>query len=211
VKDSFVLKISPKLDLASTAPLLCAGITTYSPLKHWGVKKGQKVGIVGIGGLGHMGIKFARAFGAHTVAITHSAHKVAEAKRLGAHDVILSSDPEQMKKHASTFDFILNTVSASINFADYLNLLKREGTFTLVGVPDKPDALHSFPLIMNRRSLAGSLIGGIKETQEMLDFCAKHKITSDIEMIHAQDVNTAYDRVVKGDVKYRFVIDINTL
>ena len=212
VNQDFVLHISDKLDLAAAAPLLCAGITTYSPLKHWNVSKGDKVGIVGLGGLGHMAIKFAHAFGAHVVLFTTSPGKTDDAKRIGADDVVISKNPEEMDKHIASFDFILSTVAASHNLDAYTALLKRDGTLCLVGVPDQP---HPSPaignLIFKRRSIAGSLIGGIKETQEMLDFCAEHAITSDIEMIPIQQINEAYERVLKSDVKYRFVIDIASL
>ena len=212
VDEGFVLHISDKLDLAAVAPLLCAGITTYSPLRHWNVSKGHKVGIVGLGGLGHMGVKLAHAFGAHTVLFTTSPDKVADAKRLGADEVVISKDPAQMKQHLQSFDFILNTVAAPHDLDQFLSLLKRDGTMCLVGVPDSP---HPSPnvgnLIFKRRALAGSLIGGIKETQEMLDFCAEHNITSDIELIPIQDINTAYERMLKSDVKYRFVIDMKSL
>jgi len=212
VDQNFVLSISPKLDLAATAPLLCAGITTYSPLKHWNVSKGQKVGIVGLGGLGHMGLKFSHALQAHTVLFTTSANKTEDALRLGANEVVISKDSEAMNKHANSFDFILNTVSASHNLDSFTGLLKRDGTMCLVGVPE-----HAHPspnvgnLIFKRRQIAGSLIGGIKETQEMLDFCAEHNIVSDIEMISASQINEAYDRMLKSDVKYRFVIDNSTM
>ncbi|MCX7106914.1 MAG: NAD(P)-dependent alcohol dehydrogenase [Methylococcales bacterium] len=212
VNQDFVLHISAKLDLAAAAPLLCAGITTYSPLKHWNVSKGDKVGIVGLGGLGHMAIKFAHAFGAHVVLFTTSPGKTEDAKRIGADDVVISKNPEEMDKHIASFDFILSTVAASHNLDAYTALLKRDGTLCLVGVPDQP---HPSPaignLIFKRRSIAGSLIGGIKETQEMLDFCAEHAITSDIEMIPIQQINEAYERVLKSDVKYRFVIDLASL
>jgi uncharacterized zinc-type alcohol dehydrogenase-like protein len=212
VNQDFVLHISGKLDLAAAAPLLCAGITTYSPLKHWNVSKGDKVGVVGLGGLGHMAIKFAHAFGAHVVLFTTSPGKTEDAKRIGADDVVISKNPEEMDKHIASFDFILSTVAASHNLDAYTALLKRDGTLCLVGVPDQP---HPSPaignLIFKRRSIAGSLIGGIKETQEMLDFCAEHAITSDIEMIPIQQINEAYERVLKSDVKYRFVIDLASL
>ena len=211
VRESFCLKISPKLSLAAAAPLLCAGITTYSPLRHWNVTKGQKVGIVGLGGLGHMGVKFAASFGAHVVVITTSESKKEDAKRLGAHEVIVSKNPDELKKHASSFDFILDTVSADHNINALLALLRIDGKMVLVGVPEKPAPISAFALIGNRRSLAGSGIGGIKETQEMLDYCAEHNITSDIEMIPIQEINKAYQRMVKGDVKYRFVIDMKSL
>ncbi len=212
VNQKFVLKVSEKLDPAGVAPLLCAGITTYSPLRHWKIGKGQKVGIVGLGGLGHMGLKFAHAFGAETVLFTTSENKIADAKRLGADQVVISKDPEQMSKHANSFDFILNTVAASHNLDAFTSLLKLNGTMCLVGVPEHP---HPSPnignLIFGRRSIAGSLIGGLKETQEMLDFCAKHNIVSDIEMISMSEINEAYTRMVKSDVKYRFVIDMASL
>jgi alcohol dehydrogenase (NADP+) len=193
------------------APLLCAGITTYSPLRHWNVGKGQKVGVVGLGGLGHMGVKFAHAFGAHVVLFTTSANKTADAKRLGADEVVISKNNEEMQKHAGSFNFILDTVSADHDLNAYLQLLKLDGTLLLVGAPEKPAAVSAFNLIMKRRRLAGSAIGGIRETQEMLDFCGKHGITSDIELIPIQKVNDAYERLLKSDVKYRFVIDMASL
>ena len=212
VQQDFVLKISDKLDLAAVAPLLCAGITTYSPLRHWNVGKGDKVGIVGLGGLGHMGVKFTHAFGAYTVLFTTSPGKTEDAHKLGADEVVISKNPEAMEKHTGSFDFILNTVAASHNLDQYLSLLKRDGTMCMLGVPDRP---HPSPnigtLIFKRRSLAGSLIGGIKETQEMLDFCAEHNITSDIEMIQMRQIDQAYERMLKSDVKYRFVIDMASL
>ncbi|MBX3034849.1 MAG: NAD(P)-dependent alcohol dehydrogenase [Bdellovibrionaceae bacterium] len=211
VRESFALRISPKLELAAVAPLLCAGITTYSPLRHWKAGPGKKVGIVGLGGLGHMGVKFARSFGAHVVLFTTSPGKVEDAKRLGAHEVVISKDPKQMNEHAGTFDFILDTVSGPHDLNAYIHLLKRDGTMTLVGLPDKPPELPAFGLVMQRKSLAGSLIGGIKETQEMLDYCADHGITSDIEMIPIQKINEAYERMMRSDVKYRFVIDLASL
>ncbi|MCV9933193.1 NAD(P)-dependent alcohol dehydrogenase [Flavobacterium sp. LS1R47] len=211
VDESFVLHISDKLDLAGVAPLLCAGITTYSPLKHWKVGSGQKVGIVGIGGLGHMGIKIAKAMGAHVVVFTTSLSKTEDAKRLGADEVVLSSDPEEMKKHARSLHFILDCVSAQHDIDAYLNLLRVDGTLTLVGAPMDPLPVTSFSLILGRRSFSGSLIGGIAETQEMLDFCAKHNIVADIELIGVNDVNNAYERLLKGDIKYRFVIDMASL
>jgi len=211
VDEDFVLKVSPKADLKAVAPLLCAGITTYSPLRHWKVGPGQKVGVVGLGGLGHMGVKLARSFGAHVVVFTTSERKREDAKRLGAHDVILSSKPEQMGAHEGTFDFILDTVSAPHDLNPYLGLLKRDGTMVLVGVPDKEPSLQVFNLIGGRRSLAGSLIGGIAETQEMLDYCAEKGIVSDVEIIPIQKINEAYERMIKGDVKYRFVIDLKSL
>jgi alcohol dehydrogenase (NADP+) len=211
VDEAYVLRVSKKLDPAGTAPLLCAGITTYSPLRHWKVGKGQKVGIVGLGGLGHMGVKFAHAFGAHVVLFTTSPNKTADAKRLGADEVVISKNAEEMQKHAGSFNFILDAVSAEHDMNAYLQLLRRDGTMTLVGAPEKPSPIYSFNLLMGRRSLAGSAIGGIRETQEMLDFCAEHGITSDIERIPIQQINQAYERLLRGDVKYRFVIDIASL
>lgn len=211
VDEDFVLKISPKADLKAVAPLLCAGITTYSPLRHWKVGPGQKVGVVGLGGLGHMGVKLASSMGAKVVVFTTSEKKREDAKRLGAHDVILSTKPEQMSAHAGTFDFILDTVSAPHDINAYLELLRRDGTMVLVGVPDKAPELQAFSLIGGRRSIAGSLIGGIAETQEMLDYCAEKGIVSDVEVIPIQKINEAYERMIKGDVKYRFVIDLKSL
>jgi uncharacterized zinc-type alcohol dehydrogenase-like protein len=211
VDEAFVLKASDKLDLAGTAPLLCAGITTYSPLRHWNVRKGQKVGIVGLGGLGHMGVKFANAFGAHVVLFTTSTNKTADALRLGAHEVVVSKTAGEMQKHAASFDFILDTVSAEHDLNAYIALLKRDGTLTLVGAPPMPLPVASFGLIFGRHQLAGSGIGGIRETQEMLDFCAEHGITADIELIRMQQINEAYERLLKSDVKYRFVIDMASL
>jgi uncharacterized zinc-type alcohol dehydrogenase-like protein len=211
VTEGFVLRIPANLNLAAAAPLLCAGITTYSPLKHWKVGPGQKVGIVGLGGLGHMGVKFAKAFGAHVVLFTTSPGKVADGHRLGAHEVVVSTDAAQMAAQAGTFDFILDAVSAAHDINAYLNLLKRDGNLTLVGAPEKPLPVSAFPLLMRRRSLSGSLIGGLPETQEMLDFCGQHNITSDVEMIRMDQINGAYERMLKSDVKYRFVIDLATL
>ncbi len=211
VDENYVLRVPNGLDPAGTAPLLCAGITTYSPLRHWNVGKGQKVGIVGLGGLGHMGLKFAKAFGANVALFTTSPKKTSDAVRLGADEVIVSTDPSAMEKHAGGFDFILDAVSAEHDLNAYLRLLKRDGTLTLVGAPEKPSPVSSFNLIMGRRSLAGSAIGGIRETQEMLDFCGEKGITSDIELIRIQQINEAYERLLKGDVKYRFVIDIASL
>ncbi len=211
VDEAFVLRVSDKLNLAAAAPLLCAGITTYSPLRHWNVRKGQKVGIVGLGGLGHMGVKFAHAFGAHVVLFTTSAGKTADALRLGASEVVISKNEAEMQKHLNSFDFILDTVSAEHNVAAYLDLLKLDGTMTMVGAPPNPLPLPVANLLFRRRSLAGSIIGGIRETQEMLDFCAQHGITSDIETIGIQQVNEAYERLLKSDVKYRFVIDMASL
>jgi uncharacterized zinc-type alcohol dehydrogenase-like protein len=211
VREEFVLRIPANLDPAATAPLLCAGITTYSPLRHWKVGPGQKVGIVGLGGLGHMGVKFARAFGAHVVLFTTSPGKTADALRLGAHEVVVSKDETQMAAQAGSFDFILDAVSAQHDIGAYINLLKRDGNLTLVGAPEKPLSVAAFPLIFKRRSFSGSLIGGLPETQEMLDFCGKHNITSDIEIIRMDQINEAYERMLKSDVKYRFVIDMTSL
>ncbi len=209
--ERFVLRIPENLDIAGAAPLLCAGITTYSPMRHWGVKEGQKVGVVGLGGLGHMGVKFARAFGAHVVVFTTSPNKKDDALRLGANDVVVSRNADEMQAHANTFDFILDTVSAQHNIDAYLELLAPNGTLVLVGAPPEPLSVSAFSLIAGRRSLAGSNIGGIRETQEMLDFCGRHNITSDVEVISIQDVNDAYERMAKSDVKYRFSIDMATL
>jgi uncharacterized zinc-type alcohol dehydrogenase-like protein len=211
VTEDFVLRIPANLNLAAVAPLLCAGITTYSPMRHWKVGAGQKVGIVGLGGLGHMGVKFARAFGAHVVLFTTSPGKTEDAKRLGAHEVVVSKDEAQMAAHAGSFDFILDAVSATHDINTYLNLLKHDGNLVLVGAPEKPMAVAAFPLLFRRRSFSGSLIGGLPETQEMLDFCAKHNITSEIEMIKMDQINEAYERMLKSDVKYRFVIDMASL
>ncbi|MBV4396490.1 NAD(P)-dependent alcohol dehydrogenase [Advenella alkanexedens] len=213
VHERYVLRIRhPESQLAAVAPLLCAGITTYSPLRHWKVGPGQKVGVVGIGGLGHMGIKLAHAMGAHVVAFTTSESKRAEARKLGADEVVVSRNPDEMAAHAMSLDFILNTVAAPHDLDPFFALLKRDGTMTLVGAPSTPHpSPNVFSLIMKRRSLAGSLIGGIPETQEMLDFCAEHGIVADIEMIRADQINDAYERMLKGDVKYRFVIDNGTL
>jgi len=211
VDENYVLHISDKLDLAATAPLLCAGITTYSPLRHWKVVKGTKLGVMGLGGLGHMGLKFGHAFGAHVVQFTTSRSKVADAKKLCADEVVISTDDAQMAQHAGTFDFILDTISAPHDVAGYLNLLKRDGVLCMVGAPDEPLSVPVFSLLGRRASLAGSGIGGIAETQEMLDFCAEHAIVSDIEMIPIQTINEAYARMLRNDVKYRFVIDIASL
>jgi uncharacterized zinc-type alcohol dehydrogenase-like protein len=211
VDERFVLRVPANLDLAGAAPLLCAGITTYSPMRHWGVTKGQKVGVVGLGGLGHMGVKFAHALGAHVVVFTTSPGKTEDALRLGADEVVVSRDADEMMKHAASFDFILDTVSANHDINAYLNLLRRDGNLTLVGAPEKPLAVSAFSLIMGRRSLSGSPIGGIAETQEMLDFCGKHNITADVEVIPIQKVNEAYERLLKSDVKYRFSIDMASL
>jgi uncharacterized zinc-type alcohol dehydrogenase-like protein len=213
VRESFALTIShADADLASVAPLLCAGITTYSPLRQWGVGPGHKVGIVGLGGLGHMGVKIAAAMGAHVVLFTTSANKREDALRLGANEVVVSKNVEEMAAHVGTFDFILNTVAAPHDLDAFLVLLKLDGTMTLVGAPASPHPSPTvFNLILKRRRLAGSLIGGIKETQEMLDFCAQHKILSDIEIIRMDQIDTAFDRMLRGDVKYRFVIDMSSL
>jgi alcohol dehydrogenase (NADP+) len=211
VDEGYVLRIPANMDLAATAPLLCAGITTYSPLKHWKVGPGMKVGVVGLGGLGHMGLKLARAMGAHVVQFTTSPEKKADALRLGAHEVVISTDAKAMQAHAGTLDFILNTVSAKHDIDSLLALLKLDGTMVLVGLPSEPIQLSAFSVVGGRKSLAGSGIGSIKETQEMLDYCAKHKIVSDIEVIPISKVNEAYERTIKGDVKYRFVIDMASL
>ncbi len=211
VDEAFVLRVPKQLDPAATAPLLCAGITTYSPLRHWNVKKGQKVGIVGLGGLGHMGVKFANAFGAHVVLFTTSPKKTEDAKRLGAHEVVVSKNEAEMQKHLGSFDFILDTVSAEHNVNAYLDLLKLNGTMTLVGASPTPLPLAVGSLLFRRRQLAGSIIGGLRETQEMLDFCAEHGIAADIEMIRIQQINEAFERLAKSDVKYRFVIDMSSL
>lgn len=211
VDERFVLRVPSNLDLAGTAPLLCAGITTYSPMRHWGVTKGKKVGVVGLGGLGHMAVKFAHALGAHVVVFTTSPGKKDDAVRLGADEVVISRNSEEMSKHAGSFDFILDAVSADHDINAYINLLRRDGNITLVGAPEKPLALSAFGLIMGRRSLSGSPIGGIPETQEMLDFCGEHNITADVEVIPIQKVNEAYERLLKSDVKYRFSIDMASL
>ncbi len=212
VKEKFVLHIAPTDNLAAIAPLLCAGITTFSPLNHWKVGPGKKVGVVGLGGLGHMAVKIAHAMGAHVVLFTTSESKREDGLRLGADEVVVSRNPDEMATQANRLDFILNTVAAPHDLDAFLSLLKRDGTMTLVGAPDHPHPSPTvFNLIFKRRSLAGSLIGGIRETQEMLDFCAKHGIVSDIEIIAMKDINEAYERMIKGDVKYRFVIDMATL
>ncbi len=211
VDERFVLRVPATLDPAGAAPLLCAGITTYSPVRHWGAAKGRKVGIAGLGGLGHMGVKFARGFGAEVVVFTTSARKREDALRLGASEVVVSRNADEMQRHAGSFDFILDTVSADHDVYAYLNLLRRDGNLTLVGAPAKPLAVSAFGLIMGRRSLSGSNIGGIAETQEMLDFCGKHGITADVEVIPVQKVNEAYERLARSDVKYRFVIDMESL
>jgi uncharacterized zinc-type alcohol dehydrogenase-like protein len=211
VDERFVLRVPDNLDLAGAAPLLCAGITTYSPLRRGGVTEGKKVGVVGLGGLGHMGVKFARAFGAHVVVFTTSPNKKEDALRLGAHEVVVSRNAEEMQAHAGTFDFILDTVSADHDIDAYLNLLRPNGQISLVGAPPKPLSVAAFSLIMGNRTLSGSNIGGIPETQEMLDFCGNHDITADVEVIPIQQVNEAYERLLKSDVKYRFSMDMSTL
>lgn len=211
VDKEFVLKVPENIDAKAAAPLLCAGITTYSPLRHWNVKKGDKVGVIGLGGLGHMGVKFAHAMGAHVVMITTSPSKSEDAKKLGADEVLISKNEEDMKKQAGTFDFLLNTVPVGHDMNPYVALLKRDATMVLVGAIEPLDPVHGGGLITGRKRIAGSVIGGIKETQEMLDFCGKHNIVSDIEMIDMQNINEAFDRVVKSDVKYRFVIDMKSL
>ncbi|HVK63390.1 MAG TPA: NAD(P)-dependent alcohol dehydrogenase [Polyangium sp.] len=209
--ENYVLRVPEGLDAAAAAPLLCAGITTYSPLRHWKVSAGQRVGVVGLGGLGHMGVKFAASFGAEVTVISTSARKEADARRLGASHFLVSSDPSALAKASGSFDFILDTVSATHDVNALLGLLRRDGTIVLVGAPEKPLPIGAFGLVMGRKTLAGSLIGGIKETQEMLDYCGEKGITSDVEVIPMQQVNEAYDRTVKGDVRYRFVIDMKSL
>ncbi|MET0636850.1 MAG: NAD(P)-dependent alcohol dehydrogenase [Chitinophagaceae bacterium] len=211
VDADYVLHVSDKLPLEGVAPLLCAGITTYSPLRHWNIGKGHKVGVVGLGGLGHMAVKFAVSFGAEVTVLSTSASKEADARRLGAHHFAVSTDKEQMKKLHNSFDFILDAVSADHEYNDYLQLLSRDGTLVVVGVPPHASAVPAFSLIGKRRSLAGSMIGGIRETQEMLIYCAENNITSDVEVIDIKDINTAYERMLKNDVRYRFVIDIASL
>ncbi len=211
VHEDFVLHVSDKLDLAAVAPLLCAGITTYSPLRHWKVGKGHKLAVLGLGGLGHMAVKFGVAFGAEVTVLSTSANKEADAKKLGAHNFIVSKDEKQMASAMGTFDFILDAVSAPHDLNMYMSLLKTDGVHICVGLPPTPYDVHGMSLIMGRKSLVGSLIGGLPETQEMLDFCAEHNIVSEIEKIDIKDINTAFDRMVKGDVRYRFVIDMATL
>ena len=211
VDKDFVLKVPGNLELAGVAPLLCAGITTWSPIRRWGDIKGKKVGVVGLGGLGHMGVKFAKAFGAQVVVFTTSPNKKDDALRLGAHEVIISTDPEQMRQHVGSFDFILDTIAADHDINAYLQMLGLDGNLTLVGAPETPLQVSAFALLFGRKSLSGSLIGGIKETQEMLDFCGEHNITSDVEVIPIQKINEAYQRLVKSDVKYRFSIDMASL
>ena len=209
VDENYVLRVSEKLDTKAVAPLLCAGITTYSPLRQWNIKKGDKVGVIGLGGLGHMGVKFAAAMGAEVVMITTSKSKGVDAKRLGASDVLVSNDEAQMQSHAGSFDFLLNTIPVAHNLDPYVPLLKLGKTMSVVGA--SPVELHTMGMVFGRNIIAGSLIGGIKETQEMLDFCAKHNIVSDVELIPMQDINTAYERVLNNDIKYRFVIDMQSL
>jgi uncharacterized zinc-type alcohol dehydrogenase-like protein len=211
VDEDFVLKVPTNLDLAGVAPLLCAGITTYSPLKHWKVGAGQRVGVVGLGGLGHMGVKLARAMGAHVIVFSHTDKKKQDALRLGANEVVVSSNKDEMAARRGKLDFILDTVSAPHDLNAYLKLLRRDGHLVLVGAPEKPLEVHPFSVIPQRRSFSGSMIGGIQETQEMLDFCGQHGIVSDIERIPIQQVNEAYERLQKGDVRYRFVIDLKSL
>lgn len=211
VDERFVLRVPSNLKLAGTAPLLCAGITTYSPMHHWGVSQGKKVGVVGLGGLGHMAVKFAHALGAHVVVFTTSPNKKEDALRLGADEVVVSRNSNEMEKHGESFDFILDSVSADHDINAYINLLRRDGNLTLVGAPPKPLAVAAFGLIPRRRSLSGSNIGGIAETQEMLDFCGKHNVTADVEIIPIQKVNEAYERLLRSDVKYRFSIDMASL
>ncbi|HEY4149823.1 MAG TPA: NAD(P)-dependent alcohol dehydrogenase [Chitinophagaceae bacterium] len=211
VHEDFTLKVPENLDLAAVAPLLCAGITTYSPLRHWKVGKGHKIGVLGLGGLGHMAVKFAAAFGAEVTMLSTSPAKEADARRLGAHKFVLTSDPAQLDAVKSYFNFIIDTVSAPHDYNLYLSLLKTDGIHICVGAPPTPTMIHAFSLIPGRKSLVGSLIGGLPETQEMLDFCAKHNIVSDIELVAMKDVQSAYDRMLKGDVRYRFVIDMATL
>lgn len=211
VDERFVLRVPSNLSLAGAAPLLCAGITTYSPMRRWGVTKGKKVGVVGLGGLGHMAVKIAHALGAHVVVFTTSPNKKEDALRLGADEVVVSRNAGEMKQHIGSFDFILDAVSAEHDINAYLNLLVRDGTITLVGAPEQPLAVSAFGLIFGRRSLSGSPIGGIPETQEMLDFCGQHNITADVEVIPIQKINEAYDRLLKSDVKYRFSIDMASL
>jgi uncharacterized zinc-type alcohol dehydrogenase-like protein len=209
--EHYILHVADTLSLPGVAPLLCAGITTYSPLRHWNIGSHSKVGVVGLGGLGHMGVKFAAAFGAEVTVLSTSASKEADARKLGAHDFLVTSDEDEMKKRKSHFDFILNTVSAKHDYGQYLQLLKLNGTMTLVGIPPEPIPLKANPLISRRRSLSGSMIGGIRETQEMLDYCAEHNIVSDVEVIPMQMINEAYDRMLRSDVRYRFVIDLASI
>ncbi len=211
VDEKYILHVSEKLPIEGVAPLLCAGITTYSPLRHWKIGEGHKVAVVGLGGLGHMAVKFAASFGADVTVLSTSKSKEQDALNLGAHHFAVSSNPETMNKLKGHFDFILSTISAQHDYNQYLDLLTLNGTMVVVGVPPQPSVVQAFSLIGKRRSLAGSLIGGIKETQEMLDYCAEHNIVSDVEVIKASEINTAYERMLKGDVRYRFVIDIASL
>lgn len=211
VNEKFVLKVPTNLPIETVAPLLCAGITTYSPLKHWNVKKGDKVGIVGLGGLGHIAVKLAKSLGAEVFVFTTSANKKEDGIKLGANQAVLSSDQTEMKKHANSFDFILDTVAASHDIATYIALLKPEKTLCLLGIPPSPHEILAQDLIINRKNISGSLIGGIAQTQEMLDYCGRNNITSDVELIPIQKINEAYERVLKNDIKYRFVIDMQTL
>ena len=211
VDERFVLHVPKNLELAGVAPLLCAGITTYSPIRRWGDIKGKKVGVVGLGGLGHMGVKFAKAFGARVTVFTTSPGKMEDALRLGAHEVIISTDAEQMRQHAGSFDFILDTIAAEHDINAYIQMLGLDGNITLVGAPETPLPVSAFALLFGRKSLSGSLIGGIQETQEMLDFCGAHNITADVEVISIQRINEAYERLLKSDVKYRFSIDMASL
>lgn len=211
VDEKYTFTLSPKLNPAAIAPLLCAGITTYSPLRHWKAGKGKKVGVVGLGGLGHMALKFAHSFGAHVVQFTTSESKVEDAQKLGADEVVITKDANALAKHAGSFDFILDCVSAEHDINSYLNLLRLDGTLCSVGLPDRPLSIAPFAILANRRSLSGSMIGGMAETQEMLDYCAEHGIVSDIEMTSFDKLPEAYERVIKGDVKYRFVIDLTTV
>lgn len=211
VDQRFVLRVPANLNPAGTAPLLCAGITTYSPLRHWKVGPGKKVGVIGLGGLGHMGVKFADALGAHVVVFTTTPNKKEDALRLGADEIVVSRNTDEMQRHAESFDFILDTVSADHDVNAYLNLLRRDGNLTIVGAPSKPVSIPAFTLIGRRRSFSGSMIGGIRETQEMLDFCGEHNLTADVEVIPIQKVNEAYERLLKSDVKYRFAIDMASL
>ena len=211
INQDYAVHVPNNLDMAGVAPLLCAGITLYSPLKHWGAKPGMRVGVMGLGGLGHMGVKFAAALGAHVTVLSHSPGKEADAKAMGAHEFVVTKDPKNLKALASTFDLILNTVSAELDINTYLELLKLDGTLVVIGLPGKPYSVEVGTLLGARRSMSGSMIGGIPEMQEMLDFCGKHNITSDVEIISADYVNTAYERTVASDVKYRFVIDATTI
>ncbi|MSY55187.1 MAG: zinc-binding dehydrogenase, partial [Actinobacteria bacterium] len=211
INQDYAVHVPNNLDMAGVAPLLCAGITLYSPLKHWGAKPGMKVGVMGLGGLGHMGVKFAAALGAHVTVLSHSPGKEADAKAMGAHEFVVTKDPKNLKALASTFDLILNTVSAELDINTYLELLKLDGTLVVIGLPGKPYSVEVGTLLGARRSMSGSMIGGIPEMQEMLDFCGEHNITSDVEIISADYVNTAYERTVASDVKYRFVIDATTI